>query len=99
MGSMVIPQCKTMKELLAEYVALYGKDNWALSTYDGNVSLINNYILPIIGDVKLAMNLSFSCSLRISELLGLTWDCADISEEAQTAVSERYFFQIVLPEC
>ena len=54
MGSMVIPQCKTMKELLDEYVALYGKDNWALSTYDGNVSLINNYILPIIGDVKLA---------------------------------------------
>ena len=181
MGSMVIPQCKTMKELLDEYVALYGKDNWALSTYDGNVSLINNYILPIIGDVKLAeintrfiekyyqkllktpavinpmigkrmneyvststirdvhkllrscfqqaikwelmeknpciyatvpkhktkkrdiwtaetlmyamevcederlklaMNLSFSCSLRISELLGLTWDCVDISEEA-----------------
>ena len=28
------------------------------------------------------MNLSFSCSLRISELLGLTWDCVDISEEA-----------------
>lgn len=181
MGSMVIPQCITMKELLEEYVALYGKDNWALSTYDGNVSLINNYILPIIGDVKLAeintryiekyyqrllktpavinpmigkrmneyvststirdthkllrscfqqaikwelmeknpciyatvpkhkskkrdiwtaetlmyamevcederlklaMNLSFSCSLRISELLGLTWDCVDISEEA-----------------
>lgn len=181
MGSIVIPQCKTMKELLEEYVALYGKDNWALSTYDGNVSLINNYILPIIGDVKLAeintrfiekyyqrllktpavinpmigkrmneyvststirdihkllrscfqqaikwelmeknpciyatvpkhktkkrdiwtaetlmyamevcederlklaMNLSFSCSLRISELLGLTWDCVDISEEA-----------------
>ena len=27
-------------------------------------------------------NLSFSCSLRISELLGLTWDCVDISEEA-----------------
>ena len=181
MGSMVIPQCKTMKELLEEYVALYGKDNWALPTYDGNVSLINNYILPIIGDVKLAeintryiekyyqrllktpavinpmigkrmneyvststirdihkllrscfqqaikwelmeknpciyatvpkhktkkrdiwtaetlmyamevcederlklaMNLSFSCSLRISDLLGLTWDCVDISEEA-----------------
>lgn len=160
---------------------IYVKDNWALSTYDGNVSLINNYILPIIGDeklseintrfiekyyqrllkapavvnpiigkrkneyvststirdihkllrscfkqavkwelmeknpciyatvpkhktkkreiwtaetlmyalevceddrLKLAMNLSFSCSLRISELLGLTWDCVDISEEA-----------------
>ncbi len=27
------------------------------------------------------MNLSFSCSLRLGELLGLTWDCVDISEE------------------
>ena len=35
-------------------VALYGKENWALSTYEGNVSLINNYILPIIGDAKLS---------------------------------------------
>ena len=24
MGPMIIPQCKTMKDLLAEYVALYG---------------------------------------------------------------------------
>ena len=28
------------------------------------------------------MNLSFSCSLRLGELLGLTWDCVDVSEEA-----------------
>ena len=41
-------------ELITEYVALYGKENWALSTYEGNVSLINNYILPIIGDTKLS---------------------------------------------
>ena len=32
----------------------YMKENWALSTYEGNVSLINNYILPIIGDTKLS---------------------------------------------
>ncbi|MBS6194508.1 MAG: site-specific integrase [Clostridiales bacterium] len=181
LGSLVIPKCKTMEDLLREYVVLYGKDNWALSTYEGNVSAINNYILPIIGDVKLtevntrfiekyyqkllktpavinpmmgksknefvsastvrdihkllrncfqqaikwemmeknpcihatvpkhkakkreiwdaetllyalevcederlklAMNLSFSCSLRIGELLGLTWDCIDLSTEA-----------------
>lgn len=31
--------------------------------------------------LKLAINLSFSCSLRLSELLGLTWDCVDISPE------------------
>ena len=33
-------------------------------------------------NLKLAMNLSFSCSLRLGELLGLTWDCIDISEES-----------------
>ncbi len=32
--------------------------------------------------LKLAMNLSFSASLRIGELCGLTWDCVDISPEA-----------------
>lgn len=181
MGSFVVRKCKTLDELITEYVALYGKENWALSTYEGNVSLINNYILPVIGDaklseintrfieryyqsllkrravinplnktsrnefvssstvrdvnkllrncfeqavkwelmeknpcthatvpkhksqkrdiwtadtlmyalsvcederLKLAINLSFSCSLRLGELLGLTWDCVDISPEA-----------------
>lgn len=29
-----------------------------------------------------AINLSFACSLRMGEMLGLTWDCIDISEES-----------------
>lgn len=32
--------------------------------------------------LKLCMNVAFACSLRIGELLGLTWDCVDISEES-----------------
>jgi integrase len=28
------------------------------------------------------MHLSFSCSLRLGEVLGLTWDCVDISKES-----------------
>ena len=179
-GQMIVPHCKTMKELLEEYVNLYGKEAWALSTYSSNVSMINNYINPIIGGdklenvntrfiekyyqrllrtpavinpatgkrqseyvtpatirdihkllrncfqqavkwelmaknpviyatvpkyksakreiwtaetlmhalkvceddrLKLALNLAFSCSLRMGEMLGLTWDCVDISEE------------------
>ena len=35
--------------------------------------------------LKLCLNLAFSCSLRIGELLGLTWDCVDISEESIAA--------------
>ena len=54
LGPLVVPTCTTLKELLEEYVSLYGKDKWAISTYEGNVSLINNYILPLIGDEKLA---------------------------------------------
>lgn len=180
-GEFVIPQCTSVKELIEEYVESYGKDKWAISTYEGNMSLINNYILPIIGDMKLsdintrfmekyyqkllktpavanpisgksrskyvststvrdahkllrscfqqavkwdlmeknpciyatmpkhksqkreiwtaetmmkalelcederlklAINLAFACSLRIGEMLGLTWDCVDISEKA-----------------
>ena len=33
-------------------------------------------------ELKLALNLAFSVSLRSGELLGLTWDCVDISEDA-----------------
>jgi len=32
--------------------------------------------------LKLAVNLAFSASLRIGEVLGLTWDCVDISDDA-----------------
>lgn len=49
-----IPQCTTVKELIEEYVQIYGHDKWGVSTYSGNVALINNYILPTIGDTKLA---------------------------------------------
>lgn len=184
LGTFIIPQCKTMSDLLREYIALYGKNNWAISTYQGNVSLIDNYVIPVIGHLKLseittrvlekyyqqllrtkavprvhfgkksdepsgfvsastvrevnkilrncfnqavkwdlmeknpcinatlpkvtrqkreiwtaetlfqaielcddtrlalALNITFSCSLRIGELLGLTWDCVDISQES-----------------
>lgn len=35
--------------------------------------------------LKLCMNLAFSCSMRIGEVLGLTWDCVDISDESIAA--------------
>ena len=180
-GAFMVPQCTYLRDLMTEYVDLYGKDKWALSTYSRNCSLITNYIIPFIGDsklseittrvleiyyqkllvtpaipnkaprkkenemvglstirdihkllrscfeqavkwelieknpavranvpkykpkkreiwtaeilmhatevcedeeLKLAMNLAFSGSLRIGELTGLTWDCVDISPEA-----------------
>ena len=47
-GGIIVSNCKTLEDLINEYVELYGKDRWALSTYDGNMSLLKNYILPII---------------------------------------------------
>lgn len=34
-----------LEDLINEYVELYGKDRWALSTYDGNMSLLNATLL------------------------------------------------------
>jgi integrase len=180
-GKFTIPNCTTLKELLTEYVQTHGKTKWAMMTYSNNVSLINNYIIPMLGRMKLTdirprilerfyqqlqrtpaahrmtdpkysvryiqiptiqkihkllnsafnqavkwgllesnpvsrtemptykkaeraiwdantlihvneicddirlklcINLAFSCSLRMGEMLGLTWDCVDISEDS-----------------
>ena len=182
-GKLVIPKCVTLEDLLREFVSSYGKNKWALSTYQANVGLLEHYVIPYIGKLKLkditprvleryyqsllntkavskctdkkyeqtsrtvapetvrrvhkllhscfnqaarwelvdrnpvtyatppaseqkirdiwtaetlfkaldlckdprlklAINLSFSCSLRIGELLGLTWDCVEISEKS-----------------
>ena len=51
---MVIHQCKTVNELLKEYVSLYGKTTWSMSAYSSNTALIENYISPIIGNMKLS---------------------------------------------
>lgn len=53
MGSFVVPQCRTLDDLLREFVALYGKTTWAMSTYTANVALIEHYISPLIGGMKL----------------------------------------------
>ena len=52
-GRFEVPKCITLKELIEEYVRIYGHDKWGVSTYAGNLSLINNYIIPTIGKTKL----------------------------------------------
>ena len=179
-NTLVLSDCKTMNELLDEYINLHGKNHWALSTYSRCVGAIDNYIRPALGDkkvneittrhleafyqqllktkavgsrfkkgseemvgtgsireihkilrncfneavkweiieknpainatvpkhksqkreiwdaetlfraielcedegLKLGLHLAFSCSLRSGELLALTWDCVDVSDEA-----------------
>lgn len=53
-GTFIAPTAKTIRELLEEYVSIYGINTWALSTYEGRKGLIDNYINPLIGDMKLS---------------------------------------------
>ena len=45
---------KIFSELLYDFVELYGVNKWALSTFDGKKGLIDNYINPYIGNMKLS---------------------------------------------
>lgn len=179
-NTFIVPTATTVADLLEEYTSVYGVNHWAMSTYNSKKGLMYNYIIPLIGDVKLcdvsprlmdkfyqslmsvkpkvvnnkqpknkyltahtvreihkllrsafnqavkweligknpvlnanlpkeehekreiwtaetllhalevceddilalAINLSFSCSLRMGEMLGLTWDCVDISDKS-----------------
>lgn len=52
-GTFIVPSSTTIEELLNEYVEVYGKNAWSISTYSNRLKLINNYILPLIGDIKI----------------------------------------------
>lgn len=188
-GTFIVSNATTVADLLEEYVEVYGKNKWSISSYSSRLGMINNYINPLIGDIKLedltprmmdkfyisltkvktksnknrkarteyvtpnsiskihqllrsafnqavkwelmarnpctnatlpkfeskkrdiwtaetllhalevcddellslAINLSFSCSLRLGELLALTWDCINITDEAVVDGSTSLF--------
>ena len=54
LGTFVAPKCTYLSDLLDEYVFIYGTKAWVMSTYQGKVGLIRNYIKPMIGKVKLS---------------------------------------------
>lgn len=43
----------TFSDYLKEYVDIYGRANWSVTTFRNKTSLIRNYIDPIIGDKKI----------------------------------------------
>ena len=53
-GTFVIPTAKTVNDLLDEYFAIYGVNNWAMSTYESRRSLMSNYVRPLIGEMQLS---------------------------------------------
>lgn len=54
------------------------RDIWDAPTLFKALELCDDDIL------RLAINLAFSCSLRVGEMLGLTWDCVEISAASIT---------------
>ena len=52
-GTFVPPNPRTVNEFLEEYVNNYGKTKWSFSTHSHNSALINNYIIPNIGKMRL----------------------------------------------
>ena len=50
----VRPSIKTISDLMYDFVELYGVTKWALSTFDAKKGLIDNYINPYIGNIKIS---------------------------------------------
>lgn len=52
-GIYIEPTNLTFSEYLEEFVEFYGESNWGASSYLANTGLINNYINPHLGDIRL----------------------------------------------
>ncbi|WP_416325867.1 site-specific integrase [[Eubacterium] hominis] len=52
-GTFIAPSVQNVREFLESFIELYGLKEWSLSTYARNKRLINNYINPILGDLKI----------------------------------------------
>lgn len=49
--------------------------------------------------LRLAMLMAIGCSMRVGEILGLTWDCVDISPESITAGAASVFINKEVKRC
>ena len=52
-GSYIPPSSQTVDEFFQDFVNIYGEQKWGLSAYKSNISLIRNYISPILGKMKI----------------------------------------------
>ena len=52
-GTFIPPNDQTVREFLYDFVTMYGEQKWGISRYDGCTAMIENYINPLIGDLKL----------------------------------------------
>ena len=69
------------------------RDSWSASEVKYALAICENPVL------KLAMLLALGCSMRIGEVLGLTWDCVDLAEESLAAGNASLFINKELKRC
>ena len=51
-GTFVPPSNMTIAQFMAEFVKLYGEKKWNVTTFSTNQALIDNYIVPLIGNAS-----------------------------------------------
>ena len=52
-GTFIPPNDQTVREFMYDFVTMYGEQKWGISRYDGCTAMIENYINPLIGDMKI----------------------------------------------
>lgn len=62
------PNTQTIEEFMEIFIDLYGTKSWGLTTYNNKVSLINNYVIPIIGKKKVQEFTSLDADRFIAKL-------------------------------
>ena len=52
-NTLLTPKNRTVEEFFNEWIGLYAKANWQGSTYDTNVGIIRNHVIPVLGNMEL----------------------------------------------
>ena len=84
-GYFVPPKKLTVEDFLVDFVSIYGEKSWGIATYDGNVAMIKNYIVPIIGKVEVQ-----EVNARMVDQLIRTLQKTE--SVFQHKISDNYFF-------
>lgn len=71
-GTFLPPNKQTVREFLHDFVATYGERKWSISMYDGQLSLISNYINPIIGERPFRIRPSILCTTCAQDICNLS---------------------------
>ena len=97
-GSLSLPLCSSLEELLQEYIDVYGKSHWGESSYMRNIHLIEKYIVPMIGSAD-PIDMNVRCLDHIYQKLQCRHKGADGKVEDPVAPSVLRDINKLLKSC